>query len=96
MKKKINIFWFREDLRLVDNAGFYHAASDCSVLPIYILDLVSNKEHLIGGASKVWLHESLKILNNKLHHNMLFFAGDPKEIIKKLVAEYNPEGFLLE
>ena len=93
MKKKINIFWFREDLRLVDNAGFYHAASDCSVLPIYILDLVSNKEHLIGGASKVWLHESLKILNNKLHHNMLFFAGDPKEIIKKLVAEYNPEGF---
>ena len=44
MKKKINIFWFREDLRLVDNAGFYHAASDCSVLPIYILDLVNNKE----------------------------------------------------
>ncbi|MDC0007233.1 deoxyribodipyrimidine photo-lyase, partial [Winogradskyella sp.] len=37
MDKKINIFWFRRDLRLDDNVGFYKALqSDASVLPIFI------------------------------------------------------------
>ena len=35
----INIFWFRRDLRLNDNAGLYHALkSDQPVLPIFIFD----------------------------------------------------------
>ena len=35
----INIFWFRRDLRLEDNAGLYHALSaGLPVLPIFIFD----------------------------------------------------------
>ncbi len=35
----VNIFWFRRDLRLTDNAGLYHALkSNNPVLPIFIFD----------------------------------------------------------
>jgi len=36
---KINVFWFRRDLRLEDNAGLYHALKQgLPVLPIFIFD----------------------------------------------------------
>ncbi|KAA2241828.1 deoxyribodipyrimidine photo-lyase [Chitinophaga agrisoli] len=36
---RINIFWFRRDLRLDDNAGLYHALQqENQVLPIFIFD----------------------------------------------------------
>ena len=39
MNSPINIFWFRRDLRLHDNAGLYHALkSDNPVVPIFIFD----------------------------------------------------------
>ena len=39
MKDTINIFWFRRDLRLDDNIGFYEALKDDNpVLPIFIFD----------------------------------------------------------
>ena len=35
----MNIFWFRRDLRLEDNAGLFHALkSGEGVLPIFIFD----------------------------------------------------------
>jgi len=38
-KISINIFWFRRDLRLSDNAGLYHALrSGIPVLPVFIFD----------------------------------------------------------
>lgn len=39
MKQPINIFWFRRDLRLHDNVGFYKALKGgLPVLPIFIFD----------------------------------------------------------
>jgi len=39
MKPMVNIFWFRRDLRLSDNAGLYHALKDGNpVLPVFIFD----------------------------------------------------------
>ena len=35
----MNIFWFRRDLRVDDNVGFFHALnSNEDVLPIFIFD----------------------------------------------------------
>lgn len=35
----VNIFWFRRDLRLCDNAGLYHALkSNNPVVPVFIFD----------------------------------------------------------
>lgn len=37
--KTINLFWFRRDLRLEDNAALYHALKDSNpVIPIFIFD----------------------------------------------------------
>ena len=39
MSNPVNIFWFRRDLRLEDNAGLYHALrSDKPVQPVFIFD----------------------------------------------------------
>lgn len=39
MNSPVNIFWFRRDLRLDDNAGLYHALKDTNpVLPVFIFD----------------------------------------------------------
>ena len=90
--KNINIFWFRQDLRIMDNPGLYHACLDGKVTPIYILDNTNNHQQL-GGASKVWLYESLKKLNEKLKNKMLFFSGDPEEIIKDIIIKHKPKEF---
>ena len=82
------IHWFRQDLRLADNPGL-NAASEGSVLPIYILDEVNAKEHQMGQASKVWLNRSLQALNKALSGNLNCFVGDPLEIIVKLCKVHN-------
>jgi len=39
MKESVNIFWFRRDLRLQDNAGLYYALKEGKpVVPIFIFD----------------------------------------------------------
>ena len=39
MKPTVNLFWFRRDLRLEDNAGLYHALKDKNpVVPLFIFD----------------------------------------------------------
>jgi deoxyribodipyrimidine photo-lyase len=39
MRPRVNIMWFRRDLRLTDNAALYHALKDTNpVLPIFIFD----------------------------------------------------------
>lgn len=39
MKTKVNIMWFRRDLRVTDNAALYHALrSDLPVVPVFIFD----------------------------------------------------------
>ena len=88
----IAIHWFRQDLRLADNPALTAAAEHGEVLPIYILDTHHPKksEHL-GGASKVWLHASLKKLNDVLDGNLKFFEGDAVKIIKSLTEEIDVE-----
>ncbi len=37
--EKVNVFWFRRDLRLNDNAGLYHVLkSGARVVPVFIFD----------------------------------------------------------
>ena len=44
MKQPVALFWFRRDLRLHDNHGFFKALnSDCKVLPVFIFDSERSK-----------------------------------------------------
>ncbi|WP_336735015.1 deoxyribodipyrimidine photo-lyase, partial [Chryseobacterium sp. VD8] len=38
-KEKVNIFWFRRDIRLEDNTGLFHALeAGLKVVPVFIFD----------------------------------------------------------
>ncbi len=68
MAETINIFWFRRDLRLSDNAGLYHALKDGNrVLPIFIFD-----------------KNILDKLENKTDRRVQFIYEILKEIQKRL------------
>ena len=56
------IFWFRQDLRFIDNPGLFHACQNHDeILYLYILD----DEHLYQKAQAWWLHHSLTNLQKK-------------------------------
>ena len=88
MEDKLGIFWFRQDLRLHDNLAILELIKKCGkIIPIFILD---NSENL-GGASSWWLYHSLESLNNSLkikNSQLLYFKGNPSEILKKLVNDF--------
>jgi len=92
MSKKINILWFRKDLRLKDNPALVKANLNAEILPIFILDDSNPKENKMGGASRVWLYHSLKSLNNSLENKLNFYKGDPIKIIGELIKENKVNG----
>lgn len=88
MKQATSIFWFRQDLRLSDNPGLVEAAKLGQILPIYILDDLSQSTFKMGSASQIYLHHSLESLNKSLNGKLNLYFGDPKEIIFQLIKKY--------
>lgn len=86
---KVAIHWFRQDLRLSDNPSLFSATKSSKVLPIYILDDINSSDYKMGSASRWWLHNSLKSLNDSLGNNLSLYIGDPEIILKKLIAQYD-------
>lgn len=67
MSRPLAIVWFRSDLRLQDHPALHHAIEEgYSVLPIFIFSPCEECEWAIGGASRWWLHHSLKSLDESL------------------------------
>ena len=89
----INIFWFRRDLRLKDNAGLYYALkSKTPVLPIFIFDThILNKLQDQEDARVSFLHQTIRNLKRELEglgSSLLVRYGSPLEIWKNLVQDY--------
>lgn len=93
MKQPINIFWFRRDLRLKDNAGLYHALkSDAPVLPIFIfdkniLDRLEDKK----DARVTFIHQTLTALKKELEElgsSLLIKYGTPEIVWKEILKTY--------
>ncbi|WP_298556352.1 deoxyribodipyrimidine photo-lyase [uncultured Algibacter sp.] len=96
MKQAVNIFWFRRDLRLEDNVGFYEALkSDKPVLPIFIFDSEILSKLPENDARVTFIHETLQGLNNTLkayfNTSIALFHGKPIAIYKNLINNYNIE-----
>jgi len=82
------ILWFRQDLRLNDNTALLHAAQNySSILPVFILDDENAGEWKRGGASRWWLHNSLKALGEKTNGNLVFRKGRAEDILPELIKE---------
>lgn len=92
MKNKVTIVWFRQDLRISDNPALYEAAGQGTVLPVYILDEKHSGDFQTGLGSRWWLHQSLEKLHESLDGRLLFFKGDSKSILLKLVRDVKATG----
>ncbi len=88
MTQKTALVWFRQDLRLSDNPALVHALDEgYGIIPVYILDDENAAEWKMGGASRWWLHQSLKALNETLRGHMVFRAGKADEVLPALIDE---------
>ena len=83
------IVWFRQDLRLRDQAALRAAAAAGPVLPLFVLD----ERRIVrapGGASRWWLHHSLSALDADLRAlggRLLLLRGSAADLIPKLMVE---------
>lgn len=93
-KTPIVIFWFRRDLRIEDNHGFYQALqSGYEVLPLFIFDtIILNQldEKADKRVDLIW--QMLINLQNeflKYGSSLRVESGKPAEILTNLTTEYN-------
>ena len=88
MNYNLSVFWFRRDLRLHDNHGFFQALKKSkSVLPVFIFDINILGELNENDRRVSLLFDRLKELNTELakHGKKIHvYYGDPKSIFNEL------------
>jgi deoxyribodipyrimidine photo-lyase len=84
------LLWFRDDLRLADNAAVVAAArSGAPVLPVFVLDEAAGMRPL-GGAARWWLHGSLAALDENLRRcgsRLILRRGSAEAVLPALAAD---------
>lgn len=96
MKPKVNIIWFRRDLRLTDNAALYHALTgNHPVLPVFIFDRnILDKLDTKSDRRVVFIHAALEEMQNQLREpgsSLEVYDGFPVEVYKMLLEKYSVE-----
>ena len=92
----VNIFWFRRDLRLQDNAGLYHALkSNKPVVPVFIFD-TNILEELEDKADRrvEFIHAALEEMQSQLiksGSSLEVYYGTPLSVYKTLLSKYKIE-----
>jgi deoxyribodipyrimidine photo-lyase len=94
MKQSLSVFWFRRDLRLDDNKGFFEALkNEENVLPIFIFDKQILESLPEDDARVSFIYETLQTmrdtLQNNHHSNLALYYGNPLEVYKQLIETYN-------
>ncbi len=89
------IVWFRRDLRVADNPALQAAvATGLPVIPLYILD-DARGPWALGGASRWWLHESLRALGAdvaKLGAPLILRRGAAAAVLDAVIRETQASG----
>jgi deoxyribodipyrimidine photo-lyase len=89
---KINIFWFRRDLRLEDNTALNHALSEgIPVLAIFIFDTSIIEELPEDDPRITFIYDTLFKINNELlkyGSSLLILKGDAETVWRKLKVPY--------
>lgn len=91
---KVNIFWFRRDLRLEDNCGLYHALkSNHPVLLLFIFDTDIIDELPEYDARLTFIFNALDSMKKKLQSeyqsSIAFYHGKPQNIFSDLIEDYD-------
>ncbi|WP_299580211.1 deoxyribodipyrimidine photo-lyase [uncultured Sunxiuqinia sp.] len=95
MKEKINLFWFRRDLRITDNHGLYRAlAAGKPVLPVFIFDTTILNDLEDDDSRVEFITDQVKSLQEEFerHNSTLWiYHGKPLNAFKRLWVEYEVE-----
>jgi deoxyribodipyrimidine photo-lyase len=96
MSNKVNIFWFRRDLRLDDNIGFLAALkSKNPVLPIFIFDKEILDKLPKEDARVTFIYDTLQNMRNQLQDNngssIAMYYGKPEVVFSKLIEDFTIE-----
>ena len=88
---KINIFWFKRDIRLIDNLPLYHATKNkIPTLLVYFLEEELIKDPHYSDIHWNFIKESIKDIDISLgKKSVLFIKSDPIEAIKKIREKYD-------
>jgi len=94
MNEKINVFWFRRDLRIQDNAGLFYAATNrLSVLPIFIFDpLILDKLEDKSDARVSFIYHQVSLLHAKFNAaggNFEVYFLEPITAFKNILEKYD-------
>jgi len=89
----VSVFWFRRDLRLNDNAGFYQALkSGIPVVPLFIFDsLILDALEDKSDRRVCFIYDSLKAMQETLSESgrsLDVRYGDPLSVFKQLLQDY--------
>lgn len=92
MNKIVNVFWFRRDLRLDDNKGFFEALKgEYPVLPVFIFDSEILNKLPKTDARVTFIHDTLQNMRVRLQNDydssLAIYHGKPIEIINKLIKD---------
>jgi deoxyribodipyrimidine photo-lyase len=94
MQSPLRIFWFRRDLRLDDNIGFYEALkADHRVMPIFIFDKDILDKLPVNDARVTFIHDTVQnmrqILQDEHNSSIAVFHGKPSEVFKQIIEDYD-------
>jgi deoxyribodipyrimidine photo-lyase len=85
------LVWFRQDLRLADNAALAAAAQRRGpIVALYVLDEKTPGDWRVGGAAKWWLHHSLHALAASLSEHRIQLVlrnGRAEAVVPGVAAE---------
>ena len=89
----VNIFWFRRDLRLDDNAGLFHALkSGMPVVPVFIFDRqILDKLEDKADRRVEFIHLTLSQIQYTLSgagSSLEVYTGTPVEVFTRLANKY--------
>lgn len=93
MKQTVTIFWFRRDLRLIDNAGLYYALKqNKNVLPIFIFDKEILDKLPKDDKRVVFIHQQIQNIQAeliKIGSSLKVFYSTPSEVFNQFTQEYS-------
>ena len=85
------LVWLRDDLRVADNPALAAALANAdNVAILYVFDDESPEVRPLGGASRWWLHHSLRSLSrtiSDLGGQLILRRGAAREVVPAVVAE---------
>ncbi|SKB34116.1 cryptochrome/photolyase family protein [Daejeonella lutea] len=94
MKREVSIFWFRRDLRLVDNTALYYAlSSKYPVLPVFIFDpQILDKLTEKHDARVAFIHQTICDIDTQLRRtgSSLYVLHSPVlDAFKQIFENFN-------